>query len=157
MTLQYRIRPKHADQVWRQRVYLCEQLFAEAYERWCHSDGDFPTRSVVAAVLYLFSPRCSPFDLFHHRLGERLAGTVGLPEDEYRSTWPKRNEAQAAELIAAMSRGVELAAELWSEGNEAGPSAVALADFCVSEIVARQYVIFHHYETTRRDLNHWGI
>ena len=73
MTLQYRIRSKYADQLWGRRVYLCERLLADAYDRWCRSDEDFPVRRAVAAALFLFSPRCEPFEMSPYRLGERLA------------------------------------------------------------------------------------
>jgi hypothetical protein len=157
VTLQYRIRSKYQDQLWRQRVYLCEQLVADAYDRWCRSDEDFPNQRVVAAALFLFSPRCTPFELSPYRLCPRLATVTGTPEDEYRLTWPKREESESAELIAALSTGVTRAVELWRDGRDKGPSSVELAEYLVGEIVARQYVVFHHYETTRRDINHWGI
>jgi hypothetical protein len=146
MTLQYRIRSKYQDQLWRQRVYLCEKLVADANDRWCRSDEDF-----------LFSPRCEPFEMSPHRLCERLDTIAGTPEDEYRLSWPKRDESQSAELIAALSMGVTRAVESWSEGSDKGPSSVELAEYLGGEIVARQYVVFHHCETTRRDINHWGI
>ena len=157
MTLQYRIRSKYEDQLWGQRVYLCEQLLADAYDRWCRSDEDFPVRRVVAGVLFLFSLRCEPFEMSPYRLCERLANIVGTPEDEYRLTWPKRDESQGAELITALSTGVTRAVELWSDGGNKGPSGIELAEYLVGEIVAGQYVVFHHCETTRRDINHWGI
>ena len=157
MTLQYRIRSKYQDQLWRQRVYLCEQLVVDAYDRWCRSDEDFPIQCVVAGALFLFSPRCEPFEMSPYRLCERLATLASTPENEYRLTWPKRDESQSAELIAALSMGVTRAVELWREGSDRGPSSVELAEYLVGEIVARQYVVFHHCETTRRDINHWGI
>ena len=94
MTLQYRIRSKYWDQVLRQRVYLCEHLVADAYNRWCLSADEFAIQSVVAGTLFLFSPRCEPFELSRYQVGEQLAVAVGTPEDEYRLTWPKRDEAQ---------------------------------------------------------------
>ena len=157
MTLQYRIRSKYQDQLWRQRVYLCEQLVSDIYDRWCRSDEDFPVRRVVAGVLYLFSPRCEPFVVSPYLLCERLSNTIGEPEDEYRLTWPRHEESQSAELIAALSSGITKAVEVWSEGGDNGPSSIELAEYLVGEIVALQYVVFHHCESTRRDINHWGI
>jgi len=157
VTLQYRIRSKYQDQLWRQRVYLCQQLLSDAYDRWCRSDEAFPLRGVVAGVLFLFSPRCEPFEMSPYRLCERLIGVVGAPEDEYRMTWPQRDESQGTELIAVLSMGVTRAVELWGEGDDKGPSSVELAEKLVREVVAQQYVVFHHYETSRRDVNHWGI
>ena len=63
MTLQYRIRSKYQDQLWRQRVYLCELRVADANNRWCRSEEDFPIQRVVAGVLLFFSPRCEPFEI----------------------------------------------------------------------------------------------
>lgn len=155
MTLQYRIRSKYEDRLWRQRVYLGEQLVLDAFDRWCLSDAEFPTRSVVAGVLYLFSPRCDPFKLSPYRLGERLGGVVGTPAEEYRATWPGRTEAQGRALIDALTAGIETAVSSWDGGG--GPSCGSLAEGAVGEIVAQQYVVFHHCETTRRDTNPWGI
>lgn len=157
MTLQYRIRSKYADQLWRERVYLCEQLLSETYDRWCRSDHDFPVRGVVAAALYLFSPRFNPTEMSTNGLSERLLNIVGTPEEEYRLTWPKRDGSLSMELIAAMSMCVMKAVQLSTESTNGGPLSAELAEWLISEIIARQYVVFHHCETTRRDDNHWGI
>jgi hypothetical protein len=156
VTLQYRIRSKYQDQLWRQRIYLCERLLSDAIDRWCLSDGEFPKQPVVAGVLYLFSPRCEPLELSSHRLCERLGKVIGTPEEEYRMTWPRREEPQGQALIASLSVIVVDAVESWC-GRGVEPSSVRLAESLVEEVVAQQYVVFHHCETTRRDINHWGI
>jgi hypothetical protein len=156
MTLQYRIRSKYEDEKWKHRIYLCDHLLLDAIDQWCRSDAEFPIRDIVAGVLYLFSPRCRPFELSKYRLPEQLRAVAKSPEDEYRLTWPRRDESQGAELIAALSTGVTRAVELWGVGRDR-PTGAELAEYLVGEIVALQYVVFHHYETTRRDINHWGI
>lgn len=155
MTLQYRIRSKYEDEKWQQRIYLCNNLLLEAIDQWCRADAEFPTRNIVAGVLYLFSPRCYPFGPSPYRLCEQLSEVVS-PEAEYQLTWPNRDESQSAELIAALSMGVTRAVDLWNAGRDR-PSSVELTEYLVGEIVAFQYVVFHHYETTLRDINHWGI
>lgn len=157
MTLQYRIRSKHEDETWRERVYLCDKLLLEAVDEWCRSDDEFPARGVVAGVLYLFSPRCYPFELSPYRLRERLGEIVGTPEDEYRRAWPRRNVSECAGLVASLFGIVADAVESWYLRGVGDPPSGWLAERLAEEIVARRYVIFHHYETTRRDLNHWGI
>ena len=156
MTLQYRIRSKFEDDLWRQRVYLCERLVYEAVDQWFLSGGVFPTQLLVAAVLYLFSPRCYPYELSPYRLVERLGKLSGTSEEEYRQAWPRWSEAEGQALLASLSALVENAVSLWTAGDEDWSSG-KLAERLVDEIVAKQYVVFHHTETTRRDVNHWGI
>lgn len=110
----------------------------------------------MAGTLYLFSPRCQPYDVSPYRLCARLTDLIGSAEEEYRRTWPRRTDAEAGALIASLTDPLKWAVERWSDGGEE-PSCVALAEKLVREIVAQQYVVFHHYETTRRDNNHWGI
>jgi len=57
MTLQYRIRSKYHDELWRQRVFLCEQLVADSYGRWCRSDEDSIATSDWSAFIDLMTSR----------------------------------------------------------------------------------------------------
>jgi hypothetical protein len=157
MTLQYRIRSKDEDERWRQRIYLCDKLLRDAIDWWCRTDSVFPTYDVVGSVLYLFSPRCDPFELSPYRLVERFGGIIGTPETEYRLAWPRRSTAEADSLIAALAAIVAGAVRTWIERGVGDPSTGEVADRLAEEIVARRYVSFHHRETTRRDVNHWGI
>lgn len=157
MTLQYRIRSKYEDELWRQRVYLCEKLLEEAYDKWCRSDDPFPTTSFVAGVLYLFSPRCDPYRISPHRVNRQVAEVVDAPEVEYHLTWPKREPEQAAALVAALTGIMNEAIQSWEQPDSEVAAGGSVSKRLVEEIVTQQYVIFHHKETTRRDLNHWGI
>lgn len=157
MTLQYRIRPRYEDERWRQRVDLCDRLVSEAIDGWCRSEAEFPTRDIVAGVLYLFSPRCEPSGLTPYRLGERLGEIAESPENEYRRAWPRREESQGHALIASLSAIIAGAVESWADRGVAASSSRDLVERLAEEIVAQQYVIFHHDQTTRRDINHWGI
>jgi hypothetical protein len=157
MTLQYRIRPKYEDQRWKHRVCLCDKLLSDAMDHWCREDAEFPTRHVVAQVLYLFSPRCEPFELSPYRICERLGDLVETPEGEYQIAWPRREESQSKALIASLSAIVAGAVESWTDRGAGYPSSGELAERLAEEILAQRYVIFHHCQSTRRDINHWGI
>ena len=157
MTLQYRIRPKYEDQRWQHRVTLCGKLLLETIDRWCLTDAQFPVRSVVAGVLYLFSPRCDPYQLPSHRLCEWLANVVETPEREYQLAWPHCEESQAEAAVLSLTAILDEAVELWTDRGIKSPSAGAMAQRIAEEIVAQQYVVFHHYESTCRDINPFGI
>lgn len=157
MTLQYRIRSKYEDERWRHRVFLCENFLLETIDYWCRTDAAFPTNAVVAGILYLFSPRCDPFQLSPQRLRERLGELAGVPEKEYRLTWRQREASQAEALIASLGAIIAEAVESWIEHGIAEPSSSSIAQRIAEEIVAQQYVVFHHYQATRRDINPWGI
>jgi hypothetical protein len=157
MTLQYRIRSKWEDELWRHRIYLCDKLLQDCLDQWCRSNAPFPIRIVVTDVLYLFSPRCYPFSLAQYQLAEQLAGLVASAENEYRMTWPERDEPEGVALIASLTGIVTRAVESWSDRGLGSLSSGEVAEQLAAEIVARQYVVFHHNETTKRDLNHWGI
>ena len=157
MSLQYRIRSKYRDELWVQRISLCEAVLAKSLDNWCVSGGRFPTHYLVASLLYLYSPRYdanaySPSDVSGH-----LASTVQSPEMEYRMAWPRRSRDEANALIDSLSAIVSRAAEIW---ENQGVSAISIPDVTkaiTAEILARRYVIMHHTETTSRDANHWGI
>jgi hypothetical protein len=157
VTLQYRIRSKYEDDIWRQRVYLCEQLAAEEYDAWCRSTERLPETTYVASLLFLFSPRCDPFTLRPYHLAQQLASLVQSPEREYELTWARRPPAKANELIEALRACLTKAERLWEQARGPSQCSAGLASQIVDEIVGQQYVVFHHFETTRRDANHWGI
>ncbi len=130
MTLQYRIRSKYQDQLWRQCVYLCERLLSDAIDRWCLSDSEVPIQPLVAGVLHLFSPRCEPSQLSPYRLCERLGKFVGTPAEEYRLTWPRHEESQGQALIASLSAIVARAVSSWNDSGT-NPSSNPLAELIV--------------------------
>jgi hypothetical protein len=157
MTLQYRIRLKYQDQRWDHRIYLCDKLLSEAVDLWLREDAEFPTRSIVAEILYLFSPRCEPFELPTYCLRRRLAEVVGTAEWEFQTAWPNRGLAQADALIVSLATIIGVVVESWTERGSQDSTSGGLTNRIVEELLAQQYVVFHHCETTRRDINHWGI
>lgn len=157
MTLQYRIRSRYHDERWRKRIRLCNELILQTTDMWCRDDADYPTQQVVARILYLFSPRCEPNNLSNPHLLKRLKEIVGAPTHEYESTWPKRPRSAAQELIHSLITILDDAVHAWTDGGLHDPVIETVVQQIVDEIVGRQYVIFHHKETTRRDNNHWGI
>jgi hypothetical protein len=135
-------------------------LFALSPETLVNLLAQFETSNcpgVVAGILYLFSPRCEPLELSPYRLCEWLGRIVGTPEEEYQLAWPRRAESQGHALIASLSAIIAGAVKLWGDHGVGNPSSGVLAEQLAEEIVAQKYVIFHHCQTTRRDLNHWGI
>lgn len=157
MSLQYRIRSKSADEKWRARVRHCETSLSEFVDRWCREDADFPVRSFVAGTLFLFSPRCDP-DGNDEMLQVLLRTAQGTdPAIEFNSTWPARPISEATDLIQSLSQVIERAVGTWTAKGIVALPLSCVVERLVAEIVAHQYVIFRHYETTRRDLNHWGI
>lgn len=157
MTLQYRIRPKYEDERWRQRVYLSETLLSDAIDQWCRSGTEYPVWGVVARILYLFSPRCEPFNLSPYRLYEWLGQIVGTPEHEYQLAWPRRPASQGRALITSLSTIMVGAVQSWTDHGLGNSSSKGLAEQLAAEFVAQKYVVFHHCQTTRRDPNPWGI
>ncbi len=151
MTLQYRTRSTFEDNIWQERVRLSNCLLMECVDVWCRSDADFPTDEVIASILYLFSPRCYSLGVSECRLREYLVGIVGTPAHEYSATRPQHGENQRSKLIDALSRIVGNALIQWGEGTLLDPSIETVNRQIVEEIVEQQYVIFHHYHTTRRD------
>ncbi|HVS71702.1 MAG TPA: hypothetical protein VHQ47_10650 [Phycisphaerae bacterium] len=157
MTLQYRIRNKYQDQLWQYQISLCEALLAKSLDEWCAGDRDFPSRDVVAGILYLLSPRCDANSWSTSDVSQRLKSTAGSPEAEYAMTWPNRSGDEATTLVRSLSEIIAAAVEIWKTRGLTALSTAALMNAVVAEILAQRYVIMHHYETTRRDANHWGI
>ena len=140
------------DRIWQQRIRLSNCLLLECVDWWCGSDGNFPTDEVLASVLYLFSPRCYPLGVSENGLRKSLQDIVGSPTSEYSKTWPDRDEPQCDKLLGKLAEILDTAVHQWSEGTFLDPTIEAVNQQIVDEIVEQQYVIFHHYRTTRRDL-----
>jgi hypothetical protein len=157
MTLQYRIRSKYDDELWRHRVSLCEAVLFQALDAWCVSGVEFPTREIVTDVLYVFSPRCDANALSTSNVSQRLKSIVESPETECRLAWPERSSDEAAAIVASLSSVVSRAVEIWKVHGVRALSASDVAHAFVREILAQRYVVMHHSETTKRDANHWGI
>ena len=139
------------DRQWEQRVRLSNFLLLETVDWWCRSDSDFPVDDTITAVLHLFSPRCHPLGVPEHGLREYLRDRIGNPVTEYCLTWPKRGEREKCELIDTIAEIVRAAVCEWSNGSLVDPTVETVNQQIVDEIVAQQYVIFHHNQTTRRD------
>ena len=150
MTLQYGIRSMEEDRTWQQRVRLSGNLLLETVDWWCCTNAEFPIEGTVASVLHLFSPRCNPFAVPDARVRQHLLGIVGTPADEYSRTWARRSDAERAELIDSLTRILSEAVRQWNVDLQNPPIEQVNLEI-VSQIVAQKYVVFHHYETTRRD------
>lgn len=157
MTLQYRIRSKYRDQLWAHRLSLCEAMLSNTVDAWCVSGGVFPVDRVVAAVLYLLSPRCEANEMSPSGIEDRLRSTVGTAEDEYRLAWPRRTNEDAQALIAALSSIVLAATQTWTDRGVRSLAFSEVIKRLVVEVLAKRYVIVHHSESTSRDVNHFGI
>ncbi len=155
MTLQYRIRSKYEDENWRQRIIHSNEMLLYYLNQWCaDSSCVFPVTEVVSRLLFLFSPRCM---VYQTNLRALLSRTIFVPMDEYRATWPNRSLGAATQLIDTLEQILEDAIREWEINGFSNLLHTDVIDRIVIEIVAQQYVVFHHNQTTRRDLNHWGI
>jgi len=150
MTLQYGIRSMWEDREWQHRVRLSSHLLLETVDWWCRTNADFPIDSAVASVLYLFSPRCNPFAVPDARVRQHLIPIVRTPTAEYSRVWPRRSEAERDELIDSLTRILSVAARQWNDDLQ-NPPIEQVNQQIAAQIVAQKYVVFHHYETTRRD------
>lgn len=157
MTLQYRIRSQHEDDKWRQKIQLCYALILQVTDEWCRSDYDYPTQNVVACVFSIFSPETKPDDLAKHELFEYLLNLVGDPTSEYAKVWPQREPTFSQELIHALTTILDDATLSWADSGLQNPTIESVVQLIVNEVVHQQFVIFHHWESTCRDNNHWGI
>ena len=155
MTLQYRIRSKFEDENWRERCIHCLELLLHYSEHWCKEcENQFPVAEFVSRLLFLFSRRCA---LHQTTVRTLLSRPNSDPMEEYRTTWPQRSEEMGQELVGLLQEIVEDAISEWeSAGFSKRPHSVVV-DQIVAAIVHQQYVVFHHNQTTRRDINHWGI
>ncbi len=151
MTLQYRRRPMREDREWQQRIRLSKCLLLETVDWWCQNESEFPITGTVASVLYLFCPRCKPFDVAETRIRQFLLSIVESPTAEYSKTWPHRTDAQESELIDTISRILSDAVGRWNDGSLLDPPIEMVNREIVDQIVVQRYVIFHHNQTTRRD------
>jgi len=155
MTLQYHIRSKYEDENWRQRIFHSNEMLLHYTNDWCtNSNCVFPVTEIVSRLLFLFSPRC----LLHQtNLRALLNHTISTPVVEYRATWPNRSDSAAKNLIDLLVKILEDALEEWEPNGFSNLSHIDVTDRLVGVIIDQQYVVFHHNQTTRRDLNHWGI
>ena len=156
MSLQYRVRSRYDDEKWRYRNYLCEVLLSNAINDWCLTGNEFPISSVVAKVVHLFSPASDVRDVSAAGLEEYLAANVVDPCDEFLFAWPNRDASGCAKLVGGLTRIVNEAVEILSQNGTLSLSARAITERLADEVVARQFVVFHRYETTSRDNNFHG-
>jgi hypothetical protein len=150
MTLQYKTRDMGEDREWQQRIRLSRCFLLEAVDWWWRTDSEFPVDGTIASVLYVFSPRCNPFDVSETRVRQHLLNIVGTSSVEYSQTWPRHTDAQRLELVNAISHILRDAVERWNEGT-LEPTIEMVNQQIIDQIVAQKYVTFHHHHTTRRD------
>ena len=141
-----------ADRAWQARVRLASCLLLETVDAWCRDGGEFPTEFTVASLMFLLSRRCQPDGINKTGLREHISGNVTTPAVEYEQEWPQRESSLADELIQSMSDILSAAVAQWDAGTLSEPSMENVTQRIVDEVVARQYVVFHHYESTRRDV-----
>jgi hypothetical protein len=151
MTLQYNVRSMSEDREWLERIRLSNCLLLETVDWWCRTDSDFPIDGTVASVLYLFSSRCNPFKVPDTRVREHLHNTVGTPTSEYSQTWSRRTDAEKSELIDTLSGILTEAVKRWNGGPLDDLPIELVNQQIIDQIVAHKYIIFHHFQTTRRD------
>lgn len=151
MSLQYRTRSMSSDRDWRQRVRLSLLLLMETVDGWCRQDGEFPVEQSVAGVIYIFSPRWDPFSAPEVDVQQRVFALADTPQNEYRKTWPLRTESCGMELIDALCEVLDDAVTQWSNGSMLTPTIESVNQQLAEVIVALQFVVFHHHQTTTRD------
>jgi hypothetical protein len=139
------------DRKWQQRVRLSNCLLLEAADWWCRTDSEFPVDGIVASVLRVFSPKFDPFGVSETGLRQHFLDTVGKSTAEYSLTWPHRADSQRSELIDTISRILSDAVNRWKDGGLSDPPIEMVNQQIIDQIVAQQYVMFHHNQTTRRD------
>ncbi len=151
MTLQYRTRSMWEDRKWLQRIRLCNCLLMDATDCWCRSDADFPTADTVAAFLYLCSSRSDPWALSESTLRSSLDSVVESADREYELAWPARDPTLHLALVDALTEILNSSLEAWESGSMRDPTVESVANQLVDTIVAQQFVVFAHTQTTRRD------
>ena len=148
MTLQYRRRSKYEDEIWQLRVHLCREMLVLLTDSWCKDpESEFPVSQFVARLLVLFRSSTFPYDDNAQSL---LSQEVCTAATEYSTTWPHRQDEQAAETIASLTSVIQGALAEWECQGFAGLSVDRVADQLVDMVVGTQYVVFHHYKTTKR-------
>jgi hypothetical protein len=138
------------DRSWQQRVRLSANLLLETVDSWCRANDDFPVERTVAIFLHLFSPKFNPYAIPDARVRGHLLPIVGTPGDEYSRAWPRRSGAEKAELIDSLTWILSEAVRQWNDDLQI-PPIEQVNQQIVTQIVAHKYVVFHHYDTTRRD------
>ena len=123
----------------------------DVVDHWCRRGEEFPLSKTVAGLLYIFSSRFEPMKAPESKIRERLFEQTDTPRAEYMLTWPQRNDSRASELIDALSRVIGDAVIKWSDGSLRTTSIESVNNQVTDLMVTKQYVVFHHYETTRRD------
>ena len=123
----------------------------EVLDHWCREGDEFPVSRTVAGLLYVFSARFEPMDTPESNIRERLFEQTGTPRAEYVLTWPQRSDSLASELIDALAKVIEDAVNRWADGSLRTTSIDSVIEQATDLIVAKQYAVFHHFETTRRD------
>lgn len=139
------------DLIWRQRVRVSGLFLLDVVDHWCREGDEFPLSKTVAGLLYVFSARFDPMDTPESNIRERIFEHTGTPRAEYLLTWPKRSDSQASELTDALSTAITEAVSRWADGSLRTTSIDSVIDQVMKLIVAKQYTIFHHFQTTRRD------
>lgn len=156
MTLQYRPRSAWEDQKWQHRIWLCKCLVTETVDWWCRADCGFPVEPTVASVLFIFSPKRDAQQIPESNLRAFLSSAAESATSEYAHAWPNHAPEMQSRLINDISAILCDAEQQWTTGSLLEPSVESVTEQIVAEIVAQQYVVFHHTQTTRRDGGFYG-
>lgn len=152
MTLQHRYRSDLDDQIWNQKLNLTEKLLLDSIDDWAQFEEEFPIKDVVSGILYLFSSRSDSDNINAQQLKIHLQKHASSPEIEYSLTWPKRTVEEGQELIDCISMILIAAISEWSNHGIHSLTVTSVLEQIMTQIMKQQYVIFHHHETTTRDL-----
>lgn len=156
MTLQYRPRSLWEDRLWFQRVRLAELLILDTVDWWCRKDLEFPIQQTIGGFLFLFSPRCAPFDIPERSVRQYLQEHAKAPLDEYALAWPNKSIDTGDEIVGDLTGKLRSAVDRWSSEPIASLAPETVTEDLVGCIVARGFVVFRHFKTTRRDGGFFG-
>ncbi|MCC6507884.1 MAG: hypothetical protein IT423_02165 [Pirellulaceae bacterium] len=111
---------------------------------------------MVAAILYLYGPRCHPFSESERNLRERLLQSPWTPVAEFRAAWPLRDATACDQLVSDLSEVLRSAVAVWTNQSISQLPPEMVAERLANCILAHHYVVFHRRETTKRDGGFYG-
>jgi hypothetical protein len=138
------------EQSWRPRLNLAAKVLRGFQDRWLRSDGQFPSREVLAVLLNVFAFDFYKADFFGydgipadelwHRSLDEWIGAVDSPQAECCRLCPTRQESECLEAVEALCSGLSHAAEAWDADTFNAMSIDEVVRWMVDELVARGFV-----------------
>ena len=157
MSLQYRTRRMSDDRDWLQRCTLCTKLLVEVLDWWCRNDeSDFPVAPMVISILYLFSPKCNPFQESARDLRERLFQSQVVAIQAFQTASPNPVISAGNALLLDLTSVLGEAVKVWSNNSITQLPPESVSGQIARCIVSHKFVLFHHRESTRRDGGFYG-